>query len=416
MKFDDNINIKEYEEFVNKQENSHFMQTYEFGEIGKNKQYLPHYVGLRKDDKLVCTALILEKKLIGKYSFYYIPRGFTIDYYNKDLLKTFTNYLYKYCKKKHVIFLIIDPAIKRHTLNLEGDVIEGEDNNDLIKFLKEIGYHHHGFNLGFEGYEPRFTFRINIDKPMDEIYKSFHATTRKVLNKGNQYQLKVYKGDINDINDFYKTMIETAKREGILQAPIKYYKEFYKIFHQKNMSDLYIVKGNIKKLQSIFENDIQLVKNKQEDNPVKQKEKEERLIKLQKILDEINSIEEEEITLASIITVKYKDMVWTVHGGNDSRLMSLNANYLLYYTIIQDAHDEGRKVIDLFGTCGVANPSKDNPIYGIHNFKKRLGGEYTEFIGEFDLIINKPMYFLYHKVTSLRNKLRKIFQKEKRNN
>ena len=69
MKFDDNINIKEYEEFVNKQENSHFMQTYEFGEIGKNKQYLPHYVGLRKDDKLVCTALILEKKLIGKYSF-----------------------------------------------------------------------------------------------------------------------------------------------------------------------------------------------------------------------------------------------------------------------------------------------------------------------------------------------------------
>ena len=415
MKFDDNINIKEYEEFVNKQENSHFMQTYEFGEIGKNKQYLPHYVGLRKDDKLVCTALILEKKLIGKYSFYYIPRGFTIDYYNKDLLKTFTNYLYKYCKKKHVIFLIIDPAIKRHTLNLEGDVIEGEDNNDLIKFLKEIGYHHHGFNLGFEGYEPRFTFRINIDKPMDEIYKSFHATTRKVLNKGNQYQLKVYKGDINDINDFYKTMIETAKREGILQAPIKYYKEFYKIFHQKNMSDLYIVKGNIKKLQSIFENDIQLLKNKQEDNPVKQKEKEERLIKLQKILDEINSIEEEEITLASIITVKYKDMVWTVHGGNDSRLMSLNANYLLYYTIIQDAHDEGRKVIDLFGTCGVANPSKDNPIYGIHNFKKRLGGEYTEFIGEFDLIINKPMYFLYHKVTSLRNKLRKIFQKEKRN-
>ena len=415
MKFDDNINIKEYEEFVNKQENSHFMQTYEFGEIGKNKQYLPHYVGLRKDDKLVCTALILEKKLIGKYSFYYIPRGFTIDYYNKDLLKTFTNYLYKYCKKKHVIFLIIDPAIKRHTLNLEGDVIEGEDNNDLIKFLKEIGYHHHGFNLGFEGYEPRFTFRINIDKPMDEIYKSFHATTRKVLNKGNQYQLKVYKGDINDINDFYKTMIETAKREGILQAPIKYYKDFYKIFHQKNMSDLYIVKGNIKKLQSIFENDIQLVKNKQEDNPVKQKEKEERLIKLQKILDEINSIEEEEITLASIITVKYKDMVWTVHGGNDSRLMSLNANYLLYYTIIQDAHDEGRKVIDLFGTCGVANPSKDNPIYGIHNFKKRLGGEYTEFIGEFDLIVNKPMYFLYHKVTSLRNKIRKIFQKEKRN-
>lgn len=87
---------------------------------------------------------------------------------------------------------------------------------------------------------------------MDEVFKCFHATTRKVLNKGNQYNLNTYIGDSNDIKDFYETMIETSKREGIVQAPIEYYKSFYEIFNKKNMSDLYIVKCNIEKTKNIF--------------------------------------------------------------------------------------------------------------------------------------------------------------------
>jgi peptidoglycan pentaglycine glycine transferase (the first glycine) len=67
----------------------------------------------------------------------------------------------------------------------------------------------------------------------------------------------------------------------------------------------------------------------------------------------------------------------------------------LYYQIIKDAYDNHYEIIDFFGTSGEANPDKSNPIYGIHNFKKRLGGEYTEFIGEFDFILNKPLYYAY---------------------
>ena len=93
--------------------------------------------------------------------------------------------------------------------------------------------------------------------------------------------------------------------------------------------------------------------------------------------------------------------------------MELNANYLCYLNIIKDAYDEGYKIVDLFGTCGYPNPSKDNPIYGIHNFKKRLGGEYIEFIGEFDLIIKPFMYFLFTKIVPIRRKLIRKLRKEK---
>ena len=62
-------------------------------------------------------------------------------------------------------------------------------------------------------------------------------------------------------------------------------------------------------------------------------------------------------------------------------------------------------MIDFFGTSGNPNPPKDNPIYGIHNFKKRLGGEYTEFIGEYDLVTNKLMYNLYNIIVPIRRKM-----------
>ena len=408
MEFDENIDIKEYNDFLLKSSYAHFMQTSEFGEIRKIKKYTPHLVGLRENGKLVCTALLLEKKIKNKYIYYYVPRGYTIDYHNKDLLRTFTTYLYNYCKRKKAIFLKIDPGIKRYSINLNGEKVLGEDNSYLIDYLKTIGYKHMGFNLGFEGYEPRFTFRINIDKPMDDVYKSFHATTRKVLNKGNQYNLKIYKGNISDINDFYETMIETSKREGIIQAPIDYYKKFYEVFNKNNMSDLYIVKVNINDTKKIVLDNIEKLKNNNNENPVKIKENEDRMIKLNKLLNELNEIKEKEITLASIITVKYKDTVWTVHGGNNSKLMSLNANYLLYYEIIKDANNEGFKIVDLFGTCGISNPDPSNPIYGIHSFKKRLGGEYIEFIGEFDLVIDKSKYLLYKSIIPIKNKIKHI--------
>ena len=116
---------------------------------------------------------------------------------------------------------------------------------------------------------------------------------------------------------------------------------------------------------------------------------------------------EKDIVLSSIITVKYGDKVWTVHGGNNSKLMELNGNYLCYYSIMRDAHEEGYKCMDCFGTCGYANPDKDNPIYGIHSFKKRLGGEYTEFIGEFDLITNKFMYSMFKLLIPIYRKIKR---------
>ena len=70
MEFIEELSEKEYEEFVSNAVKTHFMQSYTFGKIRKLKGFVPHYVGLRKGDKLVASALLLEKKLIFSYSYY----------------------------------------------------------------------------------------------------------------------------------------------------------------------------------------------------------------------------------------------------------------------------------------------------------------------------------------------------------
>lgn len=406
MEFVTDISEKEYENFVLNHEKSHFMQSYYFGEIRKEKGFIPHYVGIKENGALLATALLLEKKLIFKYSYFYCPRGFVIDYKNKELVTLFTKYLKKYSIEKNILFLRMDPDLNINT-NLE-----------VIDLLKNLGYKHKGFNKGFENEQPRFTFRLNLKRNIDELYKEIHPTTRKILNKGNQYNLNIYIGNNEDIDSFYETMIETAKRDKLIQSPIEYYKSFYEILNKKNMSDLYIAKVDINDLKQIYSNKLEELNNElncidkekyqnidKYNNKINELNNQiERLIK---DIDSLKDIKENSVVLASIITVKYGNKVWTVHGGNNSKLMNLNANYLLYYTIIKDSLEQKYELIDFFGTTGIENPDPKDPIYGIHFFKKRFGGDLCEFIGEFDLVTNKFIYNIYIKLLPIYRKLKK---------
>ena len=416
MEFLENVNEEEYETFVKNHKKSHFMQSYYWGEVMKHKHFKPHYVGLKKNGQLVATALLLEKNLKLGYSYFYCPRGYVIDFEDKKLLTTFTNEIKAYAKKMKAIFVKIDPDIKRYDLDPEGNILSKE--TKVFKYLTDLGYMHTGFNTEFTNEQPRFTFRLNLDRPFEEVYNGIHSTSRKILNKGNQYNFKLYKGTIEDVKYFYQTMEETAEREHLGCNPINYYKNFFGILNKHNMSDLYVLKLNVKDLKDIYNKKLEEIEERLVNldknlkvNPKKQENRRNEILiekkRVLKDLDELNKVKKEEITLSSIMTCKYADKVWTVHGGNATALRNLNANYYVYYNIIKDAHEEGYKLADFFGCSGVANPPKTSSIYGLHNFKKRLGGEYHEFIGEFDLVVNKPLNFVYKLYVSLRKKLRK---------
>jgi Uncharacterized protein involved in methicillin resistance len=427
MNFTSNIDKKTYDSFVKKHRTkSHFLQSYEWGSFSEEEKNLkPYYVGLTNDkDKLVATALLLQKKLPFGYSYFYSPRGYVLDFSDKNLVKIFTEEILKFAKKHKAIFIKIDPDIILQNLNDDGSPTKETNNYDLIDYLKKIGYLHKGFNKNFEGSQPRYTFRLDLTQDDDSLINNFHLTTKKILKKGNINDLIILKNENAKIEDFYLTMLETEKRENILNHDIKYYRNYYEYLHSNNMSDLYVIKANIEKLKSDYQEKIKNLekefdelnntdKYKNEEKRINlQKEVSNKLNKINKEFEDIKNIKDKELVLAGIITTKYNDKVWTIHGGTNSLLPSLNANYLIYYEIIKDAKKEGFKTIDFFGTTG--DPKENNPIYGIHSFKKRLGGTYTEFIGEFDLVTNKFIYFIFTKlIPAYRNIKRKLLKIKK---
>lgn len=389
MKFRENIDQKTFNNFVAKH-NQSFMQSSYFGQINQAKGLKYYLVGMENDGALVATAMILEKHLIGKYNYLYIPRGFVSDFNNDDTNKAFTAYLKKFGKKKKAVFIAIDPEI---IISIDSN----KTNENLIKTFKNLGFKHLGFNHYFENRQPRYTYCLELNS---NFANNLHATTKKIYNRGNIYNIKVIKGDITDIPDFYKLMLETGDRKQAIFFSEDYYRSFYQTFNKQNMSDIYLAKISILHLIKFYEikiNEIKSALNKIK-KETKKKDLEEQLTKYEKELTEISQIKEEELILSSIITVKSQNKVWTVHGGNNNQLRFLNANYWLYFKIIEDAFHEGYKQIDFFGTIG--KEDKENHGYGIYLFKKRLGGNLYEYIGEFDLILNKFIYFLYKKVYS----------------
>ena len=411
------LNKNEYEKFVKSSKKSHFLQSYIWGEFcKKEKKVTPYYVGLKKDKKIVASALLLQKKLPLGYSYFYSPRGFVLDYNDKEILKEFTDKIKEFSKKHKTIYVKIDPDIKLQNLNIDGEVIEGDNNFPLVDYMKSLGYKHLGFNKAFEHNQPRYTFRLELKDTIEEVRDGFHNTTKKVINKGNMYELEIAKNDLKYIDDFYETMIETARREDLALYSKEYFREFYRMLHDENESDIYIVYLDKEKTIKVITDKINELNEQKEKLKTENKIKEidNQIGKQEKLLSEVKEIEKDKYPLSSIITAKYDDKVWTIHGGNSTKLRELNSNYLIYYEIIKDAVNDKYKVIDFFGTS--YNPTTDDPEYGIYLFKKRLGGEYTEFIGEFDYIINKKMYFLFNKLVPIYRKIvKKKSKKEVKN-
>ena len=57
--------------------------------------------------------------------------------------------------------------------------------------------------------------------------------------------------------------------------------------------------------------------------------------------------------------------------------------------------------------------SKDNTRLGLHEFKKKFGGDYIEFMGEFDYVLKPIYYFAFTKLVPLyRNYIKKRKKKE----
>ena len=115
-------------------------------------------------------------------------------------------------------------------------------------------------------------------------------------------------------------------------------------------------------------------------------------------------LKNEKIYIAGALVVKYGNKITILISGYNKKFKNYAPNYFLYYNILMYYKNEYEYAC-LNGISG--NFSKDNKYYGLNKFKMGFNPDIYEYIGEFDLIVNKP----FHQLLWSTNKIQKEFYK-----
>jgi lipid II:glycine glycyltransferase (peptidoglycan interpeptide bridge formation enzyme) len=187
----------------------------------------------------------------------------------------------------------------------------------------------------------------------------------------------------DSIDTFYNLAELVASKDGFNAYPHDYYKNVNDYFSKHGYIKIFNAKINPTKLIEKFKKELE---NEKKDN---------RKEKIRKDIEYFENLAKEhptEYTCASLICTYSKKGSWSLYIGNDEAAAYTGTVNRLYYEYIKDAYENKYEYADLFGVCGDPTTKFKN-LAGIFEYKRKIGGDCVEFVGEFDLI-NKP--FWYH--------------------
>jgi len=404
----------EFKKFADNHPQISFYQTKEWADLKSENGWVNYYVGIKKDKKIVAATLLLGKNTPIRKRMFYAPRGFLIDYDNFELLSFFTNNIKSFVKKKNGIFIKLDPYVMYQERDLYGNILEnGINNKNAYNNLNKLGYKHFGFNLYQEALQPRWIFVTPTkNTSVDEVMKGMDSKTRQILRKNERLAIKTREIGYDELEKFKDIMQHTGDRRDFIDRPLSYYQDMYRHLGN-NILKILVAELDTKECISNYEKEIlelkldmaerekkylaapdKMNKNKYEQ---KQKECENNIIRINKSIVHIKELQEkhgELILLGGILFLIYGDEVLSLVGGSYDKFMEFQSAYTVHFAGLKYAIENNYNRYNFYGITGDFN-EKENPLFGLYSFKRDFGGNVVELIGEFDLIVNKPLFIVY---------------------
>lgn len=412
-----------YQDFAMKLNQDHFLNSLEYLDARKKMGWNGEIIGYYEDEELLAVAIVHNKKLpkLNKY-FFYIPRGFIIDFQNEALIKKFTSELKAYVKARKGYALRIDPE--------QLQLINGEE-NPCVNYLKNAGFKHLGYKNNFEGTHARSTIVNYLNNiSYEELYNGYEKNCQKHIKNALDNGIEIVKSDDvkKDLDAFMEIMEDTAKRGGYITRSREYFEIIFASF--KDQAELYFAQFNPnnidleKKQQEVRDlekqiKDLYFQIDNNELSKTKAKKAQNQLKQLDQIVmkkrNNLNMIEDicakypNGIKLSTAIYIRQHDKAWYWFGGSRTSYRELNPVYAMFDKYLHTLIDNHIKYFDFVGISGNYHDPQDKN-YGLYQFKKSFGGDVLDFVGEFDLIINKPIYKIANRIltlaqTSKKNKL-----------
>ena len=391
----------EYEKFWETHPLKTFLSAPEIGHLREKNGWDLKYVGIKKDKSLVAaTMLVSIKRKLGKREFY-SPRGYLIDFNNKELVNYFTEELKKYIKKNNGYVLRIDPYVIYKQRDIDGNIVEdGIDNSSVVNNLYKLGFK----KVPIKNMEQvGWMFSLDIEgKEEKDILDGMKPNTRNTIRKASKIGITIRELDYDELDKFQDIMIQTGERKNFSIRKLSYYQDMYKLLHDKNQIKYVITELDLNNYLDGLKKD----KEKKEEelsklstakyNDGKRKSLNNEILSFDKRIKETNDIKnstgKDKIILSGSMFIMIQPEIIYLSSGNYEEYLHFNSQYLIQWDMIKYGISHKFKKHNFYGIP--ANINEKPKDYGIYEFKRGFNGYVEELIGEFELPISKEYYIL----------------------
>jgi len=338
---DDFLTPAQWDEFITCSPSGHLLQSWTWGEFKARFGWQPLRIAVVNDQRIQAAAQILFRPLLtSRLTTAYIPKGPILDPSTPPTASAtaLLSALHRACQRAHAISLKIEP--------------DWEDSTDRRNWLESLG-----FIPSKQTVQPRRTVVIDLTHSEEAILAQMKPKTRYNIRLAKRKGVSIRLGTAKDLATFYELLKITSQRAGFGIHTPAYYTQVWQLFATQDS--------------------VALLLAQYKDKP-----------------------------LAALMVFSLGKKAWYMYGASSNEERQRMPNHLLQWEAMRWAKAKGCETYDLWGIpdideseIGSINMAEKKGILstglgGLYRFKRGFGGKEIRYVGAYDYVYNKPLYYL----------------------
>jgi lipid II:glycine glycyltransferase (peptidoglycan interpeptide bridge formation enzyme) len=342
-----------------------FLQTPAWGKV--KSEWRADSIGFFATDRLIGVGLVLYRQLpkIKRY-LAYVPEGPVLDWSSDavpDLLSAMADHL----RRQHAFGIRIGPPVvaRRWSAAAVKEAIADPSNarlgdmpptstdssaQALRQQLESAGWIPQATDEGFAIGQPQYVFQVPLaERTEADLLAGMNQLWRRNIKKADKAGVKVTTGARDDLAAFHALYVETAERDHFRPRPLSYFEVMWDALSSEAAAD---------------------------------GDQEERI--------RLYLAHHEGDLLAATIWIRVGTHAWYSYGASSTHKREVRGSNAVQWQMMRDALAAGATVYDLRGITDTLDA--DDPHIGLIQFKVGTGGEAVEYLGEWDLPLNRLVY------------------------
>ena len=367
--------------FIRERSSVSFLQTPAWATV-KN-EWRGESIGWFDGDKLVGAGLVLYRQ-VPKVKRYlaYLPEGPGIDWIDggagpraadgtadvEAWLAPMTTYL----KSQGAFGIRMGPpvvtrrwhaatikaAIADDALRTLGDVPADASDDAalaLVGRLRDLGWREVPTTGGFSAGQPKYNFWVPLTgdgvtgggpQSEDDVLAAMNQQWRRNIKKATKAGVEVTRGTRDDLPDFHRVYAETAERDHFTPRPLSYFERMWDALTEEEPDRLVLYLAH-------HEGDL----------------------------------------VAATTLVRVGTHAWYSYGASTTEKRDVRGSNAVQWQMMKDAMAAGAEVYDMRGITDTLD--EDDPHVGLIRFKVGTGGHAVEYLGEWDLPLNRALHLAF---------------------